>query len=203
MGLTVLAVIVVLVLAALVVWVGSPRGPRLDEVAHLREPRLVTLPPQKVLLVTATGDPKIVAGKAFGALLKTYFRLKGVPRGGPSFKAPRGRWPIGSDVPAEQWTGLYAIPVPDAVTEIPPTAASEGLDVRLATWEYGPVAEVLHVGSWASEAPTIARLREFIDRQGCTIAGEHEEEYLRGPGMLFAGDPGGYLTLIRYPVRTK
>jgi hypothetical protein len=91
-------------------------------VAHLREPRLVTLPPQRVLLVTARGDPNTVGKKAFGQLMRTYFALKGVPN---------------------------------------------------------------------------------IADQGYEIAGPHEEEYLRGPGMLFAGDPEGYLTLIRYEVRRK
>jgi len=49
----------------------------------------------------------------------------------------------------------------------------------------------------------VAHLREPRPDQGYEIAGPHEEEYLRGPGMLFAGDSKGYLTLIRYQVRRK
>ena len=203
MKIALLALAAVVVLVALVVWIGSPKGPRLEQVAHLREPRLLTLPPQKVLLVTAMGDPNAVGKEAFGTLMKTYFKLKGVPRGGPSFKAPRARWPIGTDVPVEQWTGLYAMPVPESVTKLPATAGTARLEVKLTTWDYGQVAEILHVGPWSSEAPTIERLKSFIDRQGYEIAGDHEEEYLRGPGMLLAGNPDSYLTLIRYPVRPK
>ena len=35
---------------------------------------------------------------------------------------------------------------------------------------------------------------------GYEVSGLHEEDYLKGPGFLFAGNPDEYLTLIRYPV---
>lgn len=95
------------------------------------------------------------------------------------------------------------MPVPDTVSAVPPTSARDGLEVALATWEYGEVAEILHVGPYTTEDPTVARLKSFIAERGCEIAGAHEEEYLRGPGMLFKGDPSSYLTVIRYPVRRK
>jgi hypothetical protein len=197
-----LVALVAIVLVGVIVWIGSPRGPRFRDVAHLREPRLVTLPPQRVLLVAARGDPNTVGKKAFGRLMRTYYALKGVPRGGPGFKPPRARWPnVGG--PASQWMGLYAMPVPDTVTELPARTETEGLEVTLATWDYGEVAEILHVGPYSAEEPTIERLKSFIADQGREIAGPHEEEYLRGPGMLFAGDPKTYLTLIRYQVRRK
>jgi hypothetical protein len=31
----------------------------------------------------------------------------------------------------------------------------------------------------------------------------HEEEYIKGPGMIFAGNPETYLTIIRYPVQKR
>jgi hypothetical protein len=197
-----LVALVVIAAIGLIVWIGSPRGPRLRDVAQLREPHLTTLPPQKVLLVTARGDPNTVGKKAFGQLMRTYFALEGVPKAGPSFKAPRARWPS-VEGPASGWTGFYAMPVPDVVTALPPRSAKDRLEVALTTWDYGEVAEILHVGPYSAEEPTIGRLKSFIADQGYEIAGPHEEEYLRGPGMLFAGDPGGYLTLIRYPVRRR
>jgi hypothetical protein len=197
-----LVALVVIALIGVIVWIGSPRGPRLRDVAQLREPRLMTLPPQRVLLVTARGDPNTVGRKAFGQLMRTYFGLKGVPKGGPAFKAPRARWPSAGGPPGE-WTGLYAMPVPDAVTALPPRSGKDGPEVTLATWDYGEVAEILHVGPWSEEGPAIDRLKAFITERGYEIAGPHEEEYLRGPGMIFAGDSTGYLTLIRYAVRRK
>jgi hypothetical protein len=189
------------VLLAALLWMGLPKGPSLRQVKHLAEPRVTEMEPQKVLLVEAKGDPNVVGKKAFGLLMKTYFRLKGVPKGGASFKPPRARWHVDPQKPLEEWTGLYAMPVPDAVTEVPAVGGDGDLSLELTTWAYGTVAQVLHVGPWDQEMDTIQSLKEFIQNQRFEISGPHEEEYLRGPGMFFMGNPKRYLTLIRYPVR--
>ena len=202
--LLVAGLVILVVLGAALVWIGMPRGPSLEKIQHLTTPHLVEMPPQKVLQVRAKGDPNVVGKKAFGLVMKSYFRLKGVPRGGPSFQPPRARWPGDLATPHEAWEGLYAMPVPDSVTELPPLrGAPEGLTVELTTWEYGTVGQVLHVGRYDREEPTVAILMEFIRSQGYAVAGVHEEDYLKGPGMLFRGDPDRYLTLIRYPVRRE
>jgi hypothetical protein len=194
-------VVVAAVLLAALLWMGLPKGPSLRQVKHLAEPHITEMEPQKVLLVEAEGDPNVVGKKAFGLLMKTYFRLKGVPKGGTSFKPPRARWHVDPQKPLEEWTGLYAMPVPDAVTEVPAVGGGGGLSLELTTWTYGTVAQVLHVGPWDQETDTIQSLKEYIRTQGFEISGLHEEEYLRGPGMFFMGNPKRYLTLIRYPVR--
>ena len=73
--------------------------------------------------------------------------------------------------------------------------------MTLTTWEYGDVAEMLHVGPYDREEPTIAKLKQFIKECGYEIVGEHEEEYLKGPGMFSKGNPDKYLTIIRYRVK--
>lgn len=200
-ALVIVVVLVALLLVAAVLWMGMPKGPKLAEVEHLRVPQILEMDSQRVLLVRAKGDPNVVGKEAFGLLMKTYFRLKGVPKSGPDVKPPRGRWPVEAELPMEEWEGLYAIPVPENVTELPSQGARDGLKVELATWDYGEVAQILHVGSYDSEVPTVETLRGFIRSQGYEVTGLHEEEYLRGPGFLFAGDPSKYLTIIRYPVR--
>jgi hypothetical protein len=198
----VLVLAIALVLAGVVViWIGLPKGPKLEEVAHLAEPHLVSLPDQRVLVVRAVGDPNEVGKAAFGLLMKTYMKLAGVPKWGPELKAPRARWPLDPDVPADQWVGHYAMVVPDSVSTLPEASSAEGLTVEITTWGYGEVAEILHVGPYRAEEPTIDRLKSFVQAQGLEIAGDHEEEYLKGPGMIFRGNPENYLTLIRYPVR--
>jgi effector-binding domain-containing protein len=196
-----LAVIVALILVAAVFWYGGPRGPSLEEVGHLQTPQILEMKPQKVLQVRAKGDPNKVARLAFGLLMKAYFSLKGVPRSGPAFKPPRGRWPVDSGLPPEEWEGQYAMPVPDRITEVPKVKEVGGLKLELDTWEYGSVAQILHLGGYDQEAETVDILKDFVASEGYEIAGIHEEEYLKGPGFLFAGNPERYLTLIRYPVR--
>ena len=55
----------------------------------------------------------------------------------------------------------------------------------------------------SKETPTIEKLKKFIDNNGYKIIGAHEEEYLRGPGMFFKGNPNKYWTIIRYRVEKK
>ena len=57
--------------------------------------------------------------------------------------------------------------------------------------------QILHIGTYAEEEPSIERLHAFIADQGCEIAGPHEEEYLSRPG---ANQPK---TVIRYQVRAR
>jgi hypothetical protein len=148
------------------------------------------MPDQKVLVVEAKGDPNVAGQSAFGLLFKTFFSLPGA-----QMAAPRARWLGAGDKPKDQWVGLYALPLPATVTELP--AGTTG--VRIETWEYGEVAEILHVGPYDQETPAIERLHAFIKEKGYRLAGPHEEEYLKGPGM--GASPADYLTIIRLRVR--
>ncbi len=193
--------VVVIAIAVVLFVIGSPQGPRLSDVASLKEPRITSCPGQRVLQVTAKGNPELIGKKAFRLLMKAYFGVKGVPKYGPNFKPPRARWPSGIETPASEWIGLYAMPVPDSISAVPAAKVPEGMKIEFTKWDYGEVAEILHVGGYAMEPPTSARLKSFINDKGYEIAGYHEEEYLKGPGMLFPGDPKNYLTIIRYQVR--
>ena len=172
-------------------------GPDLSKYDFLKEPRITTLPGQKMLVVVAFGDPNTVGGKAFGLLFKTYFRIPDVPR---SNLTARARW-AGDMNSKNSWKGYYALPVPDKTASLPEMAPEPGYKIELVTWEYGTVAEILHVGPYAEEAPTIGKLHQFIKQQGYEIIGIHEEEYLRGPGMFSRGNPAKYYTIIRLRVK--
>lgn len=201
-ALVVLGVIGFLVIVG-ILWIGMPKGPALSKVAHLRTPEILHLGPQKVLLVRARGNPNEVGKTAFGLLMKTYFRLEGVPKVGPSLPAPRARWPVDSDSVMEEWIGFYAMPVPETVMEVPEGATADGLTVELTTWDYGEVAQILHIGRYDQEPSTVEKLEAFVLSQGYEFSGQHEEEYLKGPGLLFAGNREKYLTIIRYPVKKR
>jgi hypothetical protein len=198
-ALTAVPVLVVIALtAAVLLFTGG--GPDPAQFEHLRQPQVRRMDDQRVLVVEARGEPNAVAGEAFSLLFKTYFKLKGVPKGRRQ-PAPRARWPLSPDTPKEQWVGRYAMPVPEDVNSLPSgqTDAS-GLHAELTTWEYGQVAEILHVGPYDREGAAIQRLMQFIKDSGYRIIGEHEEEYLKGPGLFLKGNPEKYLTIVRYRV---
>ena len=177
----------------------SNHGPSLDEVRHLATPRIVEKSDSKMIVVEATGDPNTTVGPAFGLLFKTYFKIRNRPKG-KKMETPRARWPKPLETPRDQWVGIYAIPVPSSLQSIPEVRSRDGLKAQLREWHYGTVAEVLHVGPYRSEDTTVAKLRNYITANGYEIVGDHEEEYLKGPGLL-PTDPAKYLTIIRYPVR--
>ena len=75
--------------------------------------------------------------------------------------------------------------------------AARGL--RLERFEEGAAAQVLHVGPYATEAPTIRRLHEFIHEHGVTFDGHvqrHHEIYLSDPRRTA---PERLRTIIRQP----
>ena len=194
--LLVLAVLGVLAAAAVVllaVRFGSP--PDVDPSLYdaLRDPVIRALPPQRVIEVEVRGRPEEASGRAIGLLYRTWRSLDL----GPPRVAPRARWPVGDDTPEDLWVGRFALPVPDSVTSLPDPPTDDGLVPRLATWTWGEAAEILHVGPWDAEGPTVARLQRAVAERGYEIAGDHEEEYLTRPTAKVPK------TIVRYPVRKK
>ncbi|NIM89776.1 MAG: hypothetical protein GTO17_02385 [Candidatus Aminicenantes bacterium] len=181
-----------LVLCVLALAFVAAEAQDLSKYEHLKEPQINKMPRQNMLVVEAKGDPNVVAQEAFSLLFRTFFSLKGV-----QMSPPRGRWLNVFTDPKEEWVGLYGLPLPESITELPPEV--EG--ARIEYWEYGEVAEILHIGSYSEETPTIEKLHKFIKEKSYKIAGPHEEIYLKGPGM--ASDPSEYWTIIRYQVKKK
>jgi hypothetical protein len=175
-----------------------PKGPDLSKYEFLREPRITNLPAQKMLEVRVTGDPNVAGKDGFGQLFKTFFQLKRTTSG-LDMVPPRARWPKPFNTPKNEWLGIYGMPIPASIITLP---EQEGpVKATIATWEYGDVAEILHIGPYTDEPPTVQRLYKFIEQQGYTVIGEHEEEYLKGPGLFSQGDPKKYYTIIRYRVK--
>lgn len=70
--------------------------------------------------------------------------------------------------------------------------------VRLETFEEGLSAQILHVGPYATEGPTIEGLHEFILEKGYEPHGKHHEIHMSDPRRTV---PDAWKTLIRHPVR--
>ncbi len=71
-------------------------------------------------------------------------------------------------------------------------------ELRLEPFAEGLAAQILHVGPYAAEAPTIARLHAFLVEQGYVPHGRHHEIYLGDPRR---SAPERLRTLLRQPVR--
>jgi hypothetical protein len=70
--------------------------------------------------------------------------------------------------------------------------------VRFASYREGSAAQIIHVGPYADEGPTIAKLHEFITRRGSKACGKHHEIYLGDPRKTA---PAKLQTVIRQPFK--
>ncbi|MBI3361911.1 MAG: GyrI-like domain-containing protein [Chloroflexi bacterium] len=161
-------------------------------------PKIVKKPKQKMAVVVSHGDPNVVGSKVFpalyGAVYKHKFALKKAGKETFKVEPPRARWPDAHLVPKDQWTGIWGIPIPSHTRALP--QPDPEVPVKIEMWDYGgTVGEILHIGPYSEEPPTIQRLHEFIAASGYEIAGAHEEEYLTRP------EAKEQKTIIRYPVR--
>ena len=177
-----------------------PRGANIKDFEYLRTPQIIEKTNQKMIVAETVGDPSQNAVKAIKLLFSSYYKIKDVPK---SLKIPaiRARWPFDVQEDKAKWIGYFALPVPESVKNLPKVKNPDSLKIYLQNWEYGTVAEILHVGSYETETKTIETLKEFIKNQGYQIIGLHEEEYLKGPEMFSKGNPDKYLTIIRYRIK--
>jgi hypothetical protein len=151
---------------------------------------------QKMAVVYGKGTPHEVFPKLMPALYGSVYTLKFdlKKKGLPTFKVTglRARYLDAENVSKDNWSYVIGLPVPDDTTVLPQKIAD--VEVKLETWQYGTVAQILHLGAYTQEYPTIERLMEFIKDEGFKISGIHEEEYLTAP------DAKAAKTLIRYQV---
>ncbi len=161
------------------------------------EPQILEMPSQRMAVVYAKGAPDHVFPEIMPALFGSVYTLKFdlKKQGLPTFKVSglRSRYPDAHLVPKDEWTHIVGLPIPDDTASLPQKVPS--VEVKIETWEYGTVAQILHLGPYDEEYPTVERLHRFIEESGYEIAGLHEEEYLTRPNVKVPK------TIIRYPIR--
>jgi len=184
-----------------------------------KKPVIVDVPPLSYAMVDGTGNPNDNEGfmAAMGALYAVSYTLK--------FKLKRGPramdyvvmplqglwWAEDMDVfvmdERDDWLWTLMILQPEEVNEdVFEEACQEVLDkkgleavcqLRLENYHEGPSAQVMHIGPYADEAPTIACLHEFIHDSGHRPRGKHHEIYLGDPRRTA---PERLKTILRQPV---
>lgn len=70
--------------------------------------------------------------------------------------------------------------------------------IRLEPYDEGLAVQIMHLGPYAAEGPTIEKLHSFAAERGLRLSGKHHEIYLSDPRKV---TPGKMKTVIRQPVR--
>ena len=107
----------------------------------------------------------------------------------------------------DDWRWTVMIPQPPEVTrELLEQAVAAALKKKalpaleklyLEIYDEGQTAQILHVGPYAGEVPTVERLHAFIRDKGYHLCGKHHEIYLSDPRRTA---PEKLKTILRQPV---
>ncbi len=104
------------------------------------------------------------------------------------------KWTMMIMQPSFVTPGMIGSAIADVKRNKNPTAISK---LRLEAFSEGSCAQVLHIGPFSEEGPTIEKVHQFIDSRGQRI-GKHHEIYLSD---IRKADPSRWKTIIRQPMQ--
>jgi hypothetical protein len=194
------------------------------ELKHLYQPPKdrvvqVDVPAMNFLMVDGEGDPNTAQSyrDALEVLYPLSYTLKFLVKKGPKavdygVMPLEGLWWADDmstfsveDKSKWKWTLMIMQPsyvkkamVDTAIAEVKrkknPIALSK---VRFETFPEGKAAQIMHIGLFSEEGPTIEKVHNFIDECGRKRSGKHHEIYLSD---IRKADPKKWKTIIRQPM---
>ncbi len=194
------------------------------ELKHLYKPsskhvETVTVPIMDFLMIDGSGDPntaqeyKDSIEALFAASYALKFMVKKEKQIDYSVLPLEGLWWTNDKTlfhvenkDSWQWTSMIMQPeyvtaglVSKALDQVEkkknPPALSK---IRFESFQEGLSAQIMHIGPYSAEGPTIDRLRTFIKEKGYEVKGKHHEIYLSDPRR---SAPDKMKTVIRRPVK--
>ena len=185
-----------------------------------KEVSIVTVPAFNFLMIDGTGDPNTSPRMqaAFEALFSVSYTLKFMFKQGKLGKArdfgvmpAEGLWWADdmskfSQKDKSNWIWTLMVMQPDFATKEDVRKAIEAAgkkkplpklkDLRFERYEEGLSAQILYLGPFADEGPTIRRIHETIKEKGFVLRGKHHEIYLSD---MRRTKPEKLKTIIRQP----
>jgi hypothetical protein len=179
---------------------------------------LVQVPEMNFLKLDGEGDPNTAVSYhlAIEALYSVSYTLKFMVKQGPmaidyGVMPLEGLWwsqnmaTFMEDKSTWQWTMIIMQPefiTPDLIQEAIQQAQKKKENpmlsqLRFESYNEGKAAQIMHIGTFDSEGPTVAKVHAFIEASGCQISGLHHEIYLSDPRRTA---PEKWKTIIRQPM---
>ncbi len=179
----------------------------------------VTVPALKYLMVDGQGDPNTSQeyAQAVEALFSVSYTAKfavkkGVQKTDYAVMPLEGLW-WADDMSAFMtrdkanwnWTMMILQPpfvrdetIEDAIAEVGRKKSLPALHkLRLEEFSEGRCAQILHLGPFSAEGPTIVKLHEYIDTHS-SLTGKHHEIYLTD---IRRAHPMNWKTILRQPMK--
>ena len=178
---------------------------------------IVEVPPMNYLMVDGEGGPAVESyQQAIEALYGLSFTVKFDVKKGVGLDYTvmplEGLW-WAKDITAfsadrkDEWLWKMMIMQPDYVTAKHVNAATKQLrekknplaldKIRFESYHEGPSVQILHIGPYDDEGPTIAQMHKFIDENGYQLHMKHHEIYLSDPRR---SKPEKLKTVLRQPI---
>lgn len=185
-----------------------------------KEVSVVEVPPISYLMIDGMGDPNtsqeymdsIEALYAVSYTLK-FFAKKGANPADYVVMPLEGLW--WADNMAEfgvenkdmwKWTSMIMQPsfitgtmVIQAIEQVEKKKGLAALSrMRFEKYDEGLSAQIMHIGPYAAEAPTVRKLHKFIEDNGYSLRSKHHEIYLSDHRKTA---PDKLKTIIRQPIK--
>lgn len=185
--------------------------------ASAKQCSLITIPGLTYFMIDGVGDPNtsVEFQEAVEALFSVSYTLKFMVK--KSTGADYGVMPLEGlwwcpdmalfDInKKEDWHWTAMIMQPD-INQVFHEAAVEKVRkdkgllalnrMRSENYREGLAAQVMHIGPFSEEGPTIEKLHQFITVNECIPSGKHHEIYLSD---IRRGKPESWKTILRQPV---
>lgn len=194
------------------------------ELKHLYKPsskkvEIVDVPRMNFLMIDGAGDPNISQEfqEAIEALFSVSYTLKFMIKK-RDLEIDYGVMPLEGlwwaddmlqfsveDKSNWKWTLMIMQPeyvIAEGVAEaIEQVTKKKGLPalpkLRFEAFTEGKVAQIMHIGPFSEEGPTVDRVHQFIEENGCKRSGKHHEIYLSD---FRRTAPEKLKTIIRQPI---
>jgi len=184
-----------------------------------KEIAIVEVPKMNFLMIDGSGDPnnsqeyKDALEALFSLSYTLKFVIKKMKGVDYSVMPLEGLWCVNdmskfSVENKDSWKWTSMIMQPEQVTEDNVAKALEELKkkkklaalskIRFESFHEGKSAQIMYIGPFSNEGPTIQKIHEFIRKHGSKLEGKHHEIYLSDPRRVA---PEKMKTILRQPMK--
>jgi hypothetical protein len=188
--------------------------------ASAKEPEVVSVPLTKYLMIDGIGDPN--TSPAFQSAVETLYGLAYTIKFGRKKRGLKSDYKItpleglwwadnmnafGPEGDRSKWKWTIMLAQPEFIMSRDVAVATKELkekkdlpllpQVRFERYKEGKSVQIMHVGPYSAEGPTIERLHKYAQDHGLAIRGKHHEIYLGDPRRA---RPDRLKTILRQPV---